>query len=159
VARRPGQVEIEGRLIDVLDCDVVLDCSSGTYVRALARDLGAALGTAGHLTALRRLRVGPFEVSDALMLSENPQELPHVDDLTGRLLALGAVAAKVLPVRVLSESDVRAVGFGQALSPGEGGDRPVAGVNAQGDLVAVLTDRGGMARPLTVFGPATAASR
>ena len=47
-----------------------MDCSSGTYIRALARDLGAALGVGGHLTALRRTRVGPFELDRALTLDE-----------------------------------------------------------------------------------------
>ena len=50
---------------DRLDLDVVVECSSGTYVRALARDLGAALGVGGHLTALRRTRVGPFTLDQA----------------------------------------------------------------------------------------------
>src|SRR5690606_33794543 len=49
-----------------IDLDVVVDCSSGTYIRALARDLGADLGVGGHLTALRRTRVGPFDVADAV---------------------------------------------------------------------------------------------
>lgn len=48
-----------------IDLDVVVDCSSGTYIRALARDLGVALGVGGHLTALRRTRIGAFEVTDA----------------------------------------------------------------------------------------------
>lgn len=51
---------------DVIDVDVVVDCTSGTYIRALARDLGAALGVGGHLTALRRTRIGPFEVVGAV---------------------------------------------------------------------------------------------
>ena len=49
-----------------LDLDVVVDCSSGTYIRALARDLGADLGVGGHLTALRRTRIGPFPVAEAV---------------------------------------------------------------------------------------------
>ncbi len=50
----------------VLDVDVVVDCTTGTYIRALARDLGAALGVGGHLTALRRTAVGPFDVDRAI---------------------------------------------------------------------------------------------
>ncbi|MDR2567331.1 MAG: tRNA pseudouridine(55) synthase TruB [Bifidobacteriaceae bacterium] len=61
------EVRAEG---DFLDADVVVECSSGTYVRALARDLGASLGVGGHLTELRRLRVGPFEVEEAPALEE-----------------------------------------------------------------------------------------
>ena len=66
LARRDD--EVDG--VAVVDLDVVVDCSSGTYVRALARDLGAALGSAGHLTALRRTRVGPFTLDEAVVLPE-----------------------------------------------------------------------------------------
>ena len=55
---------------DVVDLDVTVGCSSGTYVRALARDLGADLGVGGHLTALRRTRVGPYDVADARTLEQ-----------------------------------------------------------------------------------------
>ncbi|MDI5972897.1 tRNA pseudouridine(55) synthase TruB [Streptomyces sp. SL13] len=54
--------------VALLDADVTVACSSGTYVRALARDLGAGLGTGGHLTALRRTRVGPYGLDDAVTL-------------------------------------------------------------------------------------------
>ena len=56
--------------VAVVDLDVVVECSSGTYVRALARDLGAALGSAGHLAALRRTQVGPFGLAEAVTLPE-----------------------------------------------------------------------------------------
>ncbi len=56
----------ERRIGGFLDVDVVVDCSSGTYIRALARDLGGALGVGGHLTALRRTRIGPFGIEDAV---------------------------------------------------------------------------------------------
>ena len=67
--------------IDVVDVDVEVDVSSGTYVRALARDLGAALGVGGHLTALRRTRVGRFGIGDAA-LARRPHG--HVRGATGR---------------------------------------------------------------------------
>ena len=66
VARRDPVVDA----VPVVDLDVVVECTSGTYVRALARDLGAALGSAGHLTALRRTRVGPFGLDEAAVLPE-----------------------------------------------------------------------------------------
>ena len=56
--------------VDVVDLDVVVECSSGTYVRALARDLGSTLGTGGHLTALRRIGAGPFTIEQAQTLEE-----------------------------------------------------------------------------------------
>ncbi len=80
LARAGEQVELAARTVTVsrfevqrerpastafVDLDVVVDCSSGTYIRALARDLGGALGVGGHLTALRRTRIGPFEVAGA----------------------------------------------------------------------------------------------
>jgi tRNA pseudouridine55 synthase len=66
VARRA----VEVGAVQVLDLDVQVDCSTGTYVRALARDLGAALGVGGHLTRLRRTRVGTFDVEEAQTLEE-----------------------------------------------------------------------------------------
>jgi tRNA pseudouridine55 synthase len=59
----------------VVDLDVVVECSSGCYVRALARDLGIALGTGGHLTALRRTRVGPFMLDEAQTFDTNTSNL------------------------------------------------------------------------------------
>ena len=59
-----------GRTSPVVDLDVIVECSSGTYVRALARDLGRRLGTGGHLTALRRTRVGPFTLEQAQTMDE-----------------------------------------------------------------------------------------
>jgi tRNA pseudouridine55 synthase len=65
--------EVDG--VTVLDLDVVVECSSGTYVRALARDVGSILGTGGHLTALRRTRVGAFTLKKAQTLEQAEQEL------------------------------------------------------------------------------------
>ena len=86
IAQREGE--------GVLDLDVVVDCSSGTYIRSLARDLGAGLGVGGHLTALRRSRVGDFDVTDAV----------GIDDLDGAATLTPAEAA----VRVLQRLDVSA---------------------------------------------------
>ena len=81
-----------------IDLDVVIDCSSGTYIRALARDLGAALGVGGHLTELRRTRVGGYRVEDALELVEaNPDRLPLIPALQA--------ARACLPVLEISEAD------------------------------------------------------
>lgn len=59
----------------VIDLDVTVECSSGTYIRALARDLGAGLGVGGHLTALRRTRVGPYGVESARTLEQLEEKL------------------------------------------------------------------------------------
>ena len=81
--RRDGLVDG----VPVVDVDVVVECSTGTYVRALARDLGAALGTGGHLTALRRLRSGPFSAAEAQVLTEDPPALLALADAVRRCFA------------------------------------------------------------------------
>jgi tRNA pseudouridine55 synthase len=95
--RRPA---IEG--LPVVDLDITVDCSSGTYVRALARDLGDALGVGGHLTALRRTRVGTFGLDVARTLEDleaDPSVLPMADAVGSAFARLDvdtATAAKVL---------------------------------------------------------------
>lgn len=75
IGRHDGQAQG----IAVVDLDVVVECSSGTYIRALARDLGVALGSAGHLTALRRTRVGPFTLEEAQSLGTDPAAVALLD--------------------------------------------------------------------------------
>jgi tRNA pseudouridine55 synthase len=93
--------------IPVVDLDVVVECSTGTYVRALARDLGAALGTGGHLTALRRLRSGPFSVAEAQTLTEDPPALLGLDEAVRRcfpsLMVDDATAAAIRHGRRLTD--------------------------------------------------------
>jgi len=102
LARR--ELVVDG--VAVLDLDVVVDCTSGTYVRALARDLGTALGTAGHLTALRRTRVGPFTLAEAVVLPEPgpdapvPAVEPIVDVATRSFPVLRLTSAQSEDVRV-----------------------------------------------------------
>jgi tRNA pseudouridine55 synthase len=91
------------------DLDVVVSCSSGTYVRALARDLGAALGCGAHLVALRRTRVGPFEVSTALGL-----DALAAAGTSGLIGLAGAVAAS-FPRRDVDAAQARDVTFGRRL--------------------------------------------
>lgn len=121
---------------ETVDLDVLVDCSSGTYIRALARDLGAALGVGGHLTALRRTHVGPFSVDDAA----------HVDENLGAngLLDPADVASRVLGRLDVTADEARDLRHGKRL-PGAG-DRvdalPVAAVDPDGKLVGVLERRG-----------------
>jgi tRNA pseudouridine55 synthase len=70
-----GRFDLEVDGVAVVDLDVIVECSSGTYVRALARDVGSILGTGGHLTALRRTCVGPFTIKDAQTLEETERRL------------------------------------------------------------------------------------
>ncbi|MFN2536633.1 MAG: tRNA pseudouridine(55) synthase TruB [Mycobacteriales bacterium] len=125
------------------ELDVTVTCSSGTYVRALARDLGAALGVGGHLTALRRTRVGPFDLRQAAPLE------PWDD---ARVLPLDAAVRAAFPVRVLSADEAVALSYGKKLAP-----TGVPGVVGafDGDLcVALVEDADDVARPTVVFRPA-----
>ena len=137
---------------DVLDVDVEVTVSSGTYVRALARDLGVALGSAGHLTALRRTRVGGFDLSVAHPLADlearQGEPMPVV--------ALAEAARAAFGTRELTEAEARTVGFGQRLPSLEPGrEEPVAALAPDGTLVAMLDESGATARSLVVFAPAS----
>lgn len=132
---------------ELLDVDVAVECSSGTYVRALARDLGAALGVGGHLTALRRTRVGPFTLAQARTLDElaaagDPVTLP-----------LTEAVRSAFPGRPVSDAEARELSFGRTLEA-----RGIAGVHgafaADGSVVALLREQDGRARPVLVFAPA-----
>jgi tRNA pseudouridine55 synthase len=139
---------------ETLDVAAAVRCSSGTYVRALARDLGEALGVGGHLTMLRRTRVGPYRLSDALTLDELAAGL--------RVIPLAEAAAAAFPVRALTQEQARVLGHGARLEPsgpapgldgGEGRAGPVAAIGPDGTLVALLQDRDGAAVPVAVFVP------
>jgi tRNA pseudouridine55 synthase len=125
-----------------VDLDVEVDVSSGTYVRALARDLGERLGVGGHLTALRRTRVGPYALDAAHTLDELAAELA--------VLPLADAASAVFPVRRLDAAEATTLRYGQRLAASDLGDGPVAALGPDGDLVALLEDRAGQARSLLV---------
>lgn len=99
---RVEEIQMGDDPLTVVDIDVVVDCSTGTYVRALARDLGRALGVGGHLTALLRTRVGPWTLADCVTLDQleddagSPEALP--------LIGMGTAASRVLPSLVITNS-------------------------------------------------------
>jgi tRNA pseudouridine55 synthase len=129
---------------DLLEVDVEVECSSGTYVRALARDLGVALGVGGHLTALRRTRVGPFTLAQARTLDE----LAQLDDPVTMPLAAAVRAA--LPVRQITAAEARELSFGRTVhAAGIGGT--YGAFDPDGAVVALVAERGGDARPVLVF--------
>ncbi|OBH13242.1 tRNA pseudouridine(55) synthase TruB [Mycobacterium sp. E1747] len=137
-------VRSEGPFVDV---DVEVDCSSGTYVRALARDVGAALGVGGHLTALRRTRVGRFTLEWARSL----------DDLAERpalSLTLDEACLSVFPRRELTAEQAEAAANGRALSPA-GIDGVYAACDADGRVIALLRDEGSRTKSVVVVRPAT----
>jgi tRNA pseudouridine55 synthase len=130
--------------VPVRDLDVRVSCSSGTYVRALARDLGGALGVGGHLTALRRTRVGSFDVADAAVL-EGIEVAPA-------LLAPSAVASSLFPVWSMTADEAVDLGHGKRPTTGRADtEGPVAAVTASGDLAGLVSVRGGRAVPIVNF--------
>ena len=133
----------------LLDADVTVTCSSGTYIRAIARDLGASLGTGGHLTALRRTRVGPYLIEDARTLDELAA--------TFAFTSLDQAAAAAFAAVSLSADQARLVSHGARLPAsvlnGAAPAGPVAAFGPDGALLALLEDRGGELRPLAVFVP------
>ena len=128
---------------EVVDVDVEVDVSSGTYVRALARDLGAGLGVGGHLTALRRTAVGPWLLEDAHSLEQLGVRFTVVP--------MADAARRVFAARDLTEAEVSTVRFGQRVTATGTGDAPVAAFAPDGSLVALLSDRGEQARSLLVI--------
>ncbi|WP_433876540.1 tRNA pseudouridine(55) synthase TruB [Sinomonas atrocyanea] len=128
-----------GKLQDV---DVTVRCSSGTYIRALARDLGADLGVGGHLTALRRTQVGPYGIGEAATLEELAEDF-HVLDLS-------AAARSLLPVRELSADEAVELSFGRRI-PATGTSGLTAAFAPEGPLVALVKDVGAQAKPELVF--------
>ena len=166
LAARPVRISrftVTGRRIEGphLDLDAEIDCSSGTYVRALARDLGAAHGVGGHLTALRRTAVGPFAVEDGVHVPPRGED----DEVELPLHGLGEIAARVLPTLGVDEEQSAALGTGRRIrsraepspppiplpQPGPSPEeRPVAALDADGRLIAILARQGTSWRPLLV---------
>jgi tRNA pseudouridine55 synthase len=136
--RRPGA--------GLLDLDVDVACSSGTYVRALARDLGEALRVGGHLTALRRTAVGAFTLAEASTL----------DELAGRddpvTLPLSAAAARFFPRRDADADEARVLAHGGRLAA-VGIDGPYAVFDPAGAVIAIVAEHAGQARAEVVLAP------
>jgi len=146
----------------VIDLDLEVEVSSGTYVRALARDLGEALGVGGHLTALRRSAVGEWSIGQAATIGELETMTDAGSPLP--LIGLTAAARAVLPAIDISASDATALGYGQfidhATHPQWPEDAPVAAAIApHGEVVALVERKRGKAGPVLVFAPAAPAAQ
>ena len=132
------------------ELDVRVECSSGTYIRALARDLGGGLGVGGHLTALRRTRVGPFRLDTARTLDELAEhpELTH---------SLEMAVAAAFRVRVADAEEAAALSFGRPLTA-----VGIAGVYAvtdsTGRALALVSEVDDRAKPVLVLAPADGSS-
>jgi tRNA pseudouridine55 synthase len=165
---------------DFLDLDAVIRCSSGTYIRALARDLGAALGTGGHLTALRRTAVGPYDLAQAHTLQEledqnrqtldperteatpasqfpaRPASTPTSGSVASAWLTpLAEAAAAAFPRLDLTAEDAHRLAQGARLPlPSDDWPEPgipVAAFDPDATLVALVTAESGSLRSLAVF--------
>jgi tRNA pseudouridine55 synthase len=148
-AIRVDSIEVhEFRQADIgIDLDVSVRCSSGTYIRSIARDLGARLGTGGHLTALRRTAVGPFTIDGARTLEQLS------DDLV--VISMADAVRAVFPAYELDEAQAVDVSFGRKLSVDLGRTGPVAVFDPDGEFMA-LYERvdeadGYLARAVAVF--------
>lgn len=123
-----------------LDVDIDVECSSGTYIRAIARDLGEELGVGGHLTALRRTRIGGYSLEDAITLGEDAPTL----------MPMAEAARLSFPVVELTEEEARDVGYGRPLH------RPVPGnptgvLSPSGELLGLYQPVDDGAKPVAVL--------
>ncbi len=147
------RVHAEESDVEALDVDVTVECSSGTYIRALARDLGEALGVGGHLTALRRTQVGPYTLDQAHTLEQLAEELD--------VLEMSQAARALMPNRELSDEETTEISFGRRIAAGADAgtpgaatpENPAAAFAPDGTLVALLADKGSYAKPVLVFAP------
>ena len=121
-----------------LDIDIDVACSAGTYIRSIARDLGAALGVGGHLIELRRTEVAPFELNKAGEIG------------SAEVLPLRDAIAKVLPIRELGFDEVAELKFGRRIDKSNQ-EGVVVGIAPDGEVAAILENREGRAQPVSVF--------
>ncbi|GAA4741021.1 tRNA pseudouridine(55) synthase TruB [Gordonia alkaliphila] len=138
------EVRREGEFVDL---DVAVDCSAGTYIRSLARDLGADLGVGGHLTALRRTAVGPFTLEHARSLDEVIAE-------PGVSLGIDAAAKLCFPHRDISDDEAESISQGRWLEP-IGRKEIYTVVDPAGQAIALVQERGRRAASVMVVRPAT----
>lgn len=171
--RTPEGGESRDGSVPVLDVDVRVACSAGTYIRALARDLGEALGVGGHLTRLRRTRVGRYRAEDPRTVTAHTEQRTFTtrdgqtvtrsravldasgDELAARALPMVEAASAAMPVIEVSDVEAADLRFGRRIRVAGAtprGGRLAAVVPERHDLVAIVEPCGhGMAKPVTVF--------
>jgi tRNA pseudouridine55 synthase len=132
-----------------LDVDVEVVCSSGTYIRALARDLGNELGIGGHLTALRRSQVGPWTLTDAISL----EALGSLESPQAALMSIEEAAARVFPTWTVSDDDAGFVRNGRRIdwSYVDSSEPVIAIFDKTGTFLALAEQHGPTAKYLAVF--------
>ena len=171
--RTPEGGESRDGSVPALDVDVRVACSAGTYIRALARDLGEALGVGGHLTRLRRTRVGRYRAEDPRTVTARAEQRTFTtrdgqtvtrsravldasgDELAARALPMVEAASAAMPVIEVSDVEAADLRFGRRIRVAGAtprGGRLAAVVPERHDLVAIVEPCGhGMAKPVTVF--------
>lgn len=140
---------IEVRRVTLPDVEIAVECSSGTYIRAIARDLGAGLGVGGHLTRLRRTRVGTHDVSMAIRVGQ----LDDAAAVRDALIAPEAAVSHFPRVTVDADEARKIMNGGAVPGRGDGTDgETVALLSPGGDLLAIGERAGALLRPRKVFG-------
>jgi tRNA pseudouridine55 synthase len=129
---------LEIRKSDFVDIDIDVECSAGTYIRSIARDLGDALGVGGHLIALRRSEVLPFTLNDCSTL-DNPQ-----------IRSLAESISSIMPIRHIDLQEIQELSFGRSLTKSDFAGIGVA-IGPNGEVAAILENREYGAQPLAVF--------
>ena len=138
-----GRRELEVDGVSCVDLSVVVECSSGTYIRALARDLGAALGVGGHLTSLRRTRVGAFTLDEAQTLEEAERGL--------RIMPLDRVVRSSFPTLTVNETQASQIRNGRRLAGVILPDGTTALLDQAGHFLALYRQEGPDAVAEAVF--------
>ena len=136
---------------DVVDVDVDVACSTGTYIRAIARDLGASLGVGGHLTALRRTAVGAFTLAESVTLDALTDRVEAGGSPIG--LSLNEATARFFARRDATPDEAVVLSHGGPLVA-VGLDGPYAVFGPDGSVIAIVTERDGKTRAEVVFAPA-----
>lgn len=129
---------LEIRKSDFVDIDIDVECSAGTYIRSIARDLGEALGVGGHLIALQRTEVSPFTLNDCSAL-DNPQ-----------IRSLAESISSIMPIRHIDLQEIQELSFGRSLTKSDFAGIGVA-IGPNGEVAAILENREYGAQPLAVF--------
>ena len=126
-----------------IDIEISVDCSAGTYIRSIARDLGERLAVGGHLIALRRTAVMPFILAEAM----------SIDQLrtTPQLLSIDGAIERIFPRRTLAIEEVASVSHGRSIELAAERERKSAAFTPEGRFIALLAEKGGRAQPILVI--------
>ena len=134
------------RTATTIEIDIEVTCSAGTFIRAIARDCGSALGVGGHLSALRRTRVASFGLAPSVTIDQLKS-----GEFEG--LSIAEVAALTFPIRNISEDEVLELSFGRTLTLSD--SAAITAAMDHGQLIALLSNKESHAKPIAVFAAAS----